>query len=55
MRPSLVIQHICFASLAFCPWAIVLGVNVWVVVGAAVAWSAGGLASALWHRRIEEA
>lgn len=55
MRPSMVVQYICFASLALCPWAVVLGVNVWVALGAAAFWLAWGLVASFWHRRIEEA
>jgi hypothetical protein len=55
MRPSLIVQYICFASLALCPWAVVLGADVKLMLGVAAAWLVLGFLAAWWHRRIEEA
>lgn len=56
MRPSLIVQYICFVSLALVPWAVVLGAppDLRPALGAAVVWLALGVAAAWWHRNLEE-
>lgn len=53
MRPSLVMQYICFGSLAACPWALLF--VPWEIVAAmAACWAVLGIVAALWNRNVED-
>lgn len=54
MRPSLVVQYLCFVSLALAPWALVLGADQNLLAAAVASWGALGIWAAFWHRKVEE-
>lgn len=54
-RPSLLVQYICFVSLALWPWtALVFGGFTPVLFAMAGGWLVLGAVAAIWHRNIEE-
>ena len=52
IRPSLVLQYICFSLVSLSPLLWLAGVELVLVMTAAAVWLAFGVAAALWNRNV---